>query len=82
MTKRLKLFFRLMKDKRISPFLKIIPFLSLIYLVFPEMLLGPVDDAVVMGLSIEIFMALVPKYILEEHEQALEDVIEGEYRDL
>lgn len=82
MVKRIRLFIRLMKDKRISPWIKIIPFLSLVYLVFPEMLLGPVDDAMVMGLSMEIFMALVPNSILEEHRQALEDIIDGEFRDL
>ena len=82
MSKRIRLFIRLMKDPKISPWIKVIPFLSLVYLVFPEMLLGPIDDALVMGLSVEIFIALVPNHILEEHRQALEDVIDGEFRDL
>jgi len=37
-----KLVIRLMKDNRINPLLKILPFGGLIYLVIPDILIGPI----------------------------------------
>ena len=67
----------------------LLPFLSLLYLVYPDFVPGPFDDAVVIGLFMQFFMSLVPDDLVEEHryEQEIEElnsdggdsVIEGEF---
>ena len=89
MTKQLQLIFRLMKDERVHPLVKVLPFLSLIYLVYPDLVPGPFDDAVVVTLFLQFFLTLVPDEIIEEHKFDLElqkkntntgdNIIEGEF---
>lgn len=79
MMKQIQLIFRLLKDKRVHPLLKIFPFLSLLYLVFPDLVPGPFDDAVVIALFIQFFLALIPDEVIEENKQARDQVIEGEF---
>ena len=68
--KQFHLFIRLMTDKRINAFPKAIILLALIYLIiFPDLFPGPVDDAGVLGAAMLIFIALVPKEIIEEHKR-------------
>jgi len=89
MTKQLQLIFRLMMDERVHPLVKVLPFLSLIYLVYPDLVPGPFDDAVVITLFLQFFLTLVPDEIIEEHKFELElqkkntntgdNIIEGEF---
>jgi len=89
MAKQLQLIFRLMRDERVHPLVKVLPFLSLIYLVYPDLVPGPFDDAVVITLFLQFFLTLVPDEIIEEHKFELElqekntnngdDIIEGEF---
>ncbi len=78
-----------MRDKRVHPLIKLLPFLSLIYLVYPDLVPGPFDDAVVITLFLQFFLTLVPDDLIEEHkfEQEIEvqrttdedNIIEGEF---
>ncbi|RLE01462.1 MAG: hypothetical protein DRJ13_06945 [Bacteroidetes bacterium] len=89
MVKQLQLIIRLLKDKRVHPLIKVLPFLSLIYLIYPDFVPGPFDDAVVIGLFMQFFMSLVPDDLVDEHryEQEAEriktdqedTIIEGEF---
>jgi hypothetical protein len=89
MIKQLQLIFRLMKDKRVSPLIKLLPFLSLVYLIYPDLVPGPFDDAVVITLFIQFFLALVPDELIDEIRFDLElptdlpsdedSIIEGEF---
>jgi uncharacterized membrane protein YkvA (DUF1232 family) len=89
MLKQIQLIIRLMKDKRVHPLIKLLPFLSLLYLIFPDLVPGPFDDAVVVTLFLQFFMALIPDELVEEHrfdqeyriQQADEEdtIIEGEF---
>ncbi|MCK4800607.1 MAG: hypothetical protein KAS84_01340 [Anaerolineales bacterium] len=89
MVKQLQLIFRLMRDKRVHPFIKVLPFLSLIYLIYPDFIPGPFDDAVVITLFLQFFLILVPDDLIEEHkfDQEIEEhkttdednIIEGEF---
>jgi hypothetical protein len=89
MIKYLQLIVSLIKDQRVHPLVKILPFLSLIYLLYPDFIPGPFDDAVVIALFLKIFLALVPDEYIEEHrfnrdyqqtESSSEDaIIEGEF---
>ena len=89
MVKQLRLIIRLLRDKRVHPLVKLLPFLSLIYLVYPDLVPGPFDDAVVITLFMQFFLALVPDELLDElrielereeqESSSQESVIEGEF---
>ena len=86
MIKQLSLFIKLMKDKRVSPLIKLLPILSVAYLIlFPDFFPGPIDDAGVIAIAMGIFLAFIPQDILDEYRQAQkeeEEIIEGDYKDL
>lgn len=91
-----KLVIRLMKDKRINPLLKLLPFAGLLYLVFPDFLVGPIDDAAILFAGSYLFLEVCPQEIVQEHLNNLlserelgikkvkekEDIIDGEFHDL
>ncbi len=93
---QVRLVFRLMKDKRINPFLKILPFSGLVYLIVPDLLIGPIDDAALLFGGSYLFLELCPQKIIDEHLQQLrldssknqsddrndENIIDAEFRDL
>lgn len=68
---RVKLVLRLMADRRVSLFLKAIPALSVVYLFFPDILIGPFDDMAVIGIASTLFVELCPFDVVEEHMRKL-----------
>jgi hypothetical protein len=76
----IRLVVRLMGDRRVSPFLKFIPVGSLVYLVFPFDVPGPLDDAAVVGMGFYLFVELCPPDVVEEHVQAIRMVVPGEWQ--
>lgn len=70
--KQIKLILRLMGDARVNPLLKGLPVLSVLYLLFPDFLPGPFDDAVVIGLGLYTFVELCPDDVVEEHRAAIQ----------
>jgi hypothetical protein len=68
---RLKLIVRLMGDPRVSPLLKLLPIGSLVYLVVPDIAIGPIDDAAVIWLATYLFVELCPPAVVQEHLEAL-----------
>jgi uncharacterized membrane protein YkvA (DUF1232 family) len=76
---RIKLIWGLMTDGRISPFLKVIPVLGVLYLVMPidivsELavpLVGEIDDAAVLWLTSYAFVQLCPPDIVMQHVKRL-----------
>lgn len=80
-TNQFKLVFRLLRDRRVNPFLKIIPIGTLIYLVMPDLIIGPIDDIAIIGFGLFIFVELCPQDIVEEHRAALAGDIPGQWRD-
>ena len=77
----IKLVVRLMADRRVSPFLKLIPIGTVAYLFIPDLVIGPLDDAAIIGLGIYIFVELCPPEIVEEHRAALARTIPGQWQD-
>ena len=67
----IKLILRLMGDRRVNFFLKILPVFSLAYLVIPDLVIGPLDDAAVIWLGFTLFVELCPPNVVEEHKRAL-----------
>ncbi len=79
---QIKLIFRLMADPRVHPLVKLLPIGSLIYLIFPDFFpLNPIDDAIVVGLGTYMFVELCPPEIVQEHKDALKQVVPGTWRD-
>jgi len=77
----IKLIFRLMADPRVSWWLKLMPFGSFVYFIFPDIAPGPIDDAIVIGIGVYLFIELCPPDIVEEHREALRSTIPSEWRD-
>jgi hypothetical protein len=78
---RIRLIIKLLGDPRISPLLKLIPFGAVAYLIFPEPIVGPIDDATVLGISFYLFLELCPPEIVQEHMDALTNVVSAQWRD-
>ena len=76
-----KLIMRLMSDPRISVGLKLLPFASALYFIFPDIVPGPIDDAFIIGIGTYIFIELCPPEIVQEHRDALNQTIGGQWRD-
>jgi uncharacterized membrane protein YkvA (DUF1232 family) len=70
----MRLIVRLLTDNRINPFLKLLPIGSLVYLVFPLDIPGPIDDAIVVTMAMYLFLELCPQDVVEEHRQAIRGV--------
>jgi uncharacterized membrane protein YkvA (DUF1232 family) len=86
----IKLILRLMGDKRVNFFLKLLPVGALIYLVSPIDLIpgavlpvvGALDDAAVLWLGATLFVTLCPDEVVQEHTNALQKVVPGAWRDV
>ena len=83
---RLKLIVRLMGDRRVNPFLKLLPVASLAYLIWPIDLIpgipgvSALDDAAIISLGAYMFIEFCPPEVVQEHMQKLTsnmDVVEG-----
>ena len=81
---RIKLFFKLIRDQRVNPLVKLVPLVSLIYLVSPLdfIPLNPLDDAGIIGLGFYLFLELCPQDVVQEHLDDMRRVIPGEWREI
>ena len=78
----LKLFWRLLLDRRVSILLKLIPLAALIYGISPlDWFIPVIDDLVIACLAVYLFVELCPPEIASEHQRAIENVLAGEWRD-
>jgi uncharacterized membrane protein YkvA (DUF1232 family) len=76
---QLKLIFRLMGDKRVNVFAKLIPIGAFAYLLFPADLapnivlpfVGMLDDAAILWLGSYVFTELCPPAVVAEHMKEL-----------
>jgi uncharacterized membrane protein YkvA (DUF1232 family) len=95
---RVKLTIRLLKDSRVPFYLKLLPALCVVYLIIPaDLLVGPIDDALVLYLGMEFFIDFCPREVVAEHLRDLrersaaapspsetpkeEDVIDAEFKE-
>jgi hypothetical protein len=78
----IRLVLRLMADQRVNPLLKLLPIGSLIYFFIPDLFIGPIDDALIIGIGTYLFIELCPPHIVEEHRQALRNVVDSELTDV
>lgn len=74
---RLKLIVRLMGDNRVSPFLKLLPIASLVYLISPvDLVMGipgvsALDDMALVSLGAYLFIEFCPPDVVQEHMKQL-----------
>jgi uncharacterized membrane protein YkvA (DUF1232 family) len=76
---RIKLIARLMADRRVSPWLKLLPIGALAYLISPIDLIpgglvpiiGAVDDVAVIWFGVSLFIELCPPDVVHEHMNQL-----------
>ena len=86
---RIKLIGRLLGDKRVNFFLKILPVASVIYLVSqidfaPGLalpIIGALDDAAILWLGTSLFVSLCPEEVVQEHLAVLNKVVDSSWRD-
>ncbi len=71
LTLRIRLILRLIGDGRVNPLLKLLPIGSLVYLVVPDIVPGPIDDAAIIWLATYLFVELCPPNVVQEHLEAL-----------
>ena len=78
---RFKLIIRLIGDRRVSPLLKLLPIGSLMYFIIPDIAPGPIDDVAIVWLGTYLFVELCPPEVVQEHMNALKQVVPGEWHD-
>jgi uncharacterized membrane protein YkvA (DUF1232 family) len=76
----LKLILRLIRDKRVSFLLKLLPIGALIYLVVPLDVfpINPIDDAMIMWLGGYLFIELCPPDVVKEHLRELRNPVSAD----
>lgn len=97
LSRHIRLIARLIMDGRVNPFIKVLPILSIAYLIVPDLFFGPIDDVALIWLGTTLFIALCPPDVVAEHQRILdqeaagqaartvdpsEEVIDAEFRDL
>lgn len=78
---QLKLIVRLMADRRVNPLVKLLPLGTLVYFISPDLVPGPIDDAMLIWLGTAAFVELCPPEVVKEHRDILNRTIPGEWRD-
>ena len=85
---RFKLIMRLLGDRRVSPWLKLIPIGALVYLVSPlDLIMGipglaAMDDAAVLWFGSSLFVELCPPNVVNEHLQELTNNLDDDSGDI
>jgi hypothetical protein len=74
LTFRVKLIFRLLGDRRVSPLVKLLPFAGLAYWLIPlpiDNVIPVIDDAALVWLTSYFFIELCPTEVIKEHVREL-----------
>jgi len=77
----IKLVARLIGDKRVGPLYKLLPIGALAYFLVPDLVPGPIDDAMVVWLGTYLFVEICPADVVQEHRDELDKAVAGEPRD-
>lgn len=81
LTTQIKLILRLLADRRVNPLLKLLPIGSLVYMLVPDIMVGPLDDAAIIWLGTYLFIELCPPDVVKEHLDAIKRISPGEIPD-
>jgi uncharacterized membrane protein YkvA (DUF1232 family) len=79
LVRQIRLLWRLLNDPRVPVWVKTIPLVALLYLIFPIDLvpdpalgLGQLDDLAVMLLGLKFFRDMSPRAVVNEHESDID----------
>jgi hypothetical protein len=72
---RIKLVYKLMVDRRVNFFLKLLPVAAIVYWIVPDIAPGPIDDALILWLGSYLFVELCPDEVVDEHMKKLRHVV-------
>ena len=83
---RLKLITRLMGDRRVNTFVKLLPLASVAYLILPFDLapgvvfpvIGALDDAAILWIGSTLFVELCPPNVVDEYMQELSSNVDDD----
>ncbi len=78
---QIKLIVRLLADRRVNPLIKLLPIGSLVYMIVPDIVVGPLDDAAILWLGTYLFVELCPPDVVKEHRDAINRAATGEIPD-
>ena len=78
---QVKLIIRLMSDRRINPLIKLLPLGTLAYLISPDLVPGPFDDAMIIWLGTAAFIELCPPDVVKEHLDIIKRTFPGDMQD-
>jgi hypothetical protein len=81
-TLRVKLIFVLLREKTISPLLKLLPFLGVVYLFLPFKMFFPFDFLLVLFLGGYLFLEFCPPKTVAQGLEKLRNVIPGKAKPL
>ena len=70
-----RLILRLLRDRRVNFFIKLIPIATLAYLVLPDFIPLRIDDFIVFTLGMDWFVKLSPKEVVQEHSDRLKGLV-------
>jgi uncharacterized membrane protein YkvA (DUF1232 family) len=83
--KSFRLAWRLIRDQRVPWLIKLIPLIVLIYIVspidiIPDFILGigQLDDLAVLILGVQVFIAVSPRAIVQQHRDELDGIHRGD----
>ncbi|GIW70035.1 MAG: hypothetical protein KatS3mg101_0782 [Patescibacteria group bacterium] len=80
--RNLRLVLKLLKDKRVPFLLKLLPIIGGVWLIYPDLIPGPLDDVLVIYLTFYGFIELAPDEVVKELRKEVshgkENVIEGD----
>lgn len=71
-TDNLKLVWRLMLDRRVNFFAKLLPVAAVIYFVMPtDFMVGPIDDVLIVWAGTQLFIGICPPEVVYKHRLAI-----------
>lgn len=81
---QVRLTWRLVRDPRVPIYLKLVPFLGLVYVIspidfIPDVLLGvgQIDDIGIILAGMRLFESMTPSFLVDEHRNALKLMNQG-----
>ena len=89
---KIRLTIKLVQDDRVDLMIRAIPVLCLIYLIVPiDLLIGPIDDALILYFGMDFFISLCPREVVEAYlaeiqgsgkaDKQQETIIDAEFKE-
>ncbi len=81
LTLRLRILPQLLKDSRVHVWLKILPFIGLIFIFFPSLIISIPVTVFFVIIGFYLFFQLSPQAVVEEYLEKLRQTLPGEWKD-